>query len=90
MDCRWEDAPAIEDCMLLGFFRTRRSHQDRYRSVDEAALLDFLKSDSDGVVTMLVFRDAPQEDGEGPGLIHAFTSDSHPQVQGPVLRLFTR
>ncbi|MGI9243040.1 MAG: FecR domain-containing protein, partial [Verrucomicrobiales bacterium] len=87
MDCRWEDAPTPEDGELLGTFKVRRSRQDKYCTISGDALLSFLKADADGSVTMILVRETGQIDGDGPGLVHAFASDSHPESSGPVLRL---
>ena len=86
-DCLWEDAPTPEDSVLLGEFMVRRSRQDKYCTVSGDALLEFLKADADGSVTLIIVRETGQIDGEGPGLVHAFASDSHPESSGPVLRL---
>ena len=85
-DCLWEDAPTPEDGMLLGSFEINRSRQDKYCTLTGDALLDFLKADADGSVTLLLVRETGQIDGDGPGLVHAFASDSHPESSGPVLR----
>ena len=87
LECLWEEAPTPEDGQLLGTFTVRRSRQDKYCTISGDALLDFIKGDANGAITFILVRETGQIDGDGPGLVHAFASDSHPESTGPVLRL---
>jgi len=53
--------------------------------VESDKLLDFLKSNRSGPVSLILVRETSQIAGEGPGLVHAFANDSHPEAAGPVL-----
>ena len=88
MDCKWEDAPKLEDATLLDSIDVRRSRQDKYCAFTGDALLNFLKSDPDGNVTLILVRETGQIPGAGPALVHAFAAQSHPEAAGPVIRFF--
>ncbi len=81
----WEDAPGPEDGVLLGTFEIPRSVQRGSFGIENELLLEFLKAHSDGSVTLIIDRETGQIEGEGPGLVHAFASDSHPEASGPIL-----
>lgn len=81
----WEDAPGPEDGVLLGTFEIPRSVQRGSFGIENETLLEFLKTHSDSPVTLVIDRLTGQIDGEGPGLVHAFASDSHPEASGPIL-----
>ncbi|EMI18953.1 FecR protein domain protein [Rhodopirellula maiorica SM1] len=85
IESRWEDAPGPEDGVLLGTFEIPRSVQRGSFGIENETLLEFLKSRSDQPVTLIIDRETGQIDGEGPGLVHAFASDSHPEASGPIL-----
>jgi len=86
MDCLWEDAPTPENGVFLGSVKVNRSRQDKYCSITNENLLNFLKADANGVVTMIIVRETEQIDNTRPGLVHAFATDSHPEASGPSLR----
>ncbi|MEM7011094.1 MAG: FecR domain-containing protein [Verrucomicrobiota bacterium] len=81
----WEEAPRLDQAQLLGSFEIPRSVQTGIRRFESQQLLDFLKADADGRVTLIVIRDTPEV--RGGGLVHAFASDTHPEASGPTLRL---
>ena len=85
MDSLWADAPAPEDGLLLGTFEIPRSRQQGVFGIEGDELLNFLKTQGDEPVTLILVRETGQVEGEGPGLVHAFASDSHPESSGPVL-----
>ena len=81
----WEDSPGPEDGVVLGTFQIPRSQQRGSVSVDDGRLLDFIKDNKSRPITLIVVRETGQINGQGPGLVHAFASDSHPEAAGPVL-----
>ena len=85
--CQWEDAPSTEDGVLLGTIDIPRSRQTGRCGIQGKALLDFLKEDPDGKVSILIVRETAENPGKAAGLVHAFASDSHPEASGPVLKL---
>ena len=88
LDCLWEDAPKLEDATFLDALTIRRSRQDKYCAFTGETFLDFLKADADGIVSIIIVRETSQIDGSGPGLVHAFASDAHPEAAGPLLRFY--
>ncbi|MFD2257543.1 FecR domain-containing protein [Luteolibacter algae] len=84
---KWEEAPQPEDCVLLGTFEIPRSRQTGQYGIEGDALLNFLKADGNGFVTMLLIRESAEISGKGTGLVHAFATDSHPEASGPFLKL---
>jgi len=87
IDSTWEDAPAHEDCVLLGTFDVLRSEQRGTFGISTDALTDFLKQNLHTSVTILLVRQTGQIQGEVPGLTHQFASDRHPEAVGPLLEL---
>ncbi|MFG0254504.1 MAG: FecR domain-containing protein [Rhodopirellula sp. JB053] len=84
-DPTWEDAPDINDGVLLGRFEIPRSQQTGTFGIQTQELLDFLRSDFDQQVTFVVVRETGLIEGSDRGLVHAFASDSHPERSGPLL-----
>lgn len=91
---RWEAAPANIDAgdavdenlaRKLGEFHVPRGRQTGQVSVEGSALCDFLNSDTNGVVTLIVVRDTT--DLRLPGLVHAFANSKHPTAPAPTLEL---
>lgn len=81
----WEDAPDINDGVLLGTFDIPRSQQSGSYGIENDKLLEFLKADPDKKVTFVVVRTTGLINGEGKGLFHAFANDRHPEASGPLL-----
>lgn len=83
---RWESAQ-IEDGtgVKLGGFELPRSQQKGMIDMDGAGLMDFIKADADGSITLVIVRETGLIDGAGKGLFHAFASASHPEAAGPAL-----
>lgn len=93
-DLRWESAPANLDAAdgldgrlarKVGEFEVPRGRQTGQVSVEGSALRDFLNSDTNGIVTLIVVRDTP--DNRSPGLVHAFANHKHPTAAPPTLEL---
>jgi len=83
--CAWDAAPRPENGVALGHFEVPRSVMTGTFGIATAELLEFLKSQSGGSVTLLLVRDTNEL--EGRGLVHAFASDTHPEASGPLLEL---
>lgn len=88
----WQNAPANEDVASklddskvakLGQFEFKRSFQDGLISLSTEDLTNFVKADSNGLVTFIIVR----ETGEfhKSGLVHAFASEEHPIDSPPTL-----
>ena len=84
-DCLWEDSPGPEDGVLLGTFEIPRSRRRGSFGIQNDELLDFLKANDGGPVTLILVLESTQIAGEGPGRAHTFASDSHPEAVGPKL-----
>jgi ferric-dicitrate binding protein FerR (iron transport regulator) len=85
IDCDWKDAPALTNAMKLGTFEIPRSRQRGVIWFKSPAILDFVKADTNGSVTLILTRETLETHRHG--LVHAFASDSHPEGNGPVLEL---
>lgn len=93
-DLRWESAPANRDAgdavdtrlaRKLGEFHVPRGRQTGQVSIEGADLRDFLNTDTNGIVTLIIVRDTT--DLRVPGLVHAFANHMHPTAAPPVLEL---
>ena len=91
-ELKWDDAPASTDAGLiadqavrLGEFRIRRGHVPSNVSVSSQALEDFIRTDANRLVTLVVVRVTGENDKQG--LVHAFASKEHPTAQPPTLHL---
>ena len=81
----WEDAPSPEDGVLLGTFEIPRSQQRGSFGIETEELFHFVKANRHRPITLVLVRETGQIAGDGPGLVHAFASDSHPEASGPIL-----
>lgn len=88
----WENAPVnvkkgneldFTKVEKLGQFELKRSVQDKVIIIETEALQNFINSDSNGVVTLVLVR----ETGEfhNSGMVHAFASKEHPIDAPPTL-----
>ncbi|MEM9368562.1 MAG: hypothetical protein AAGD07_21415 [Planctomycetota bacterium] len=59
-------------------------------SVSGDRLRDFLVSDTNGIITLVVVRETQERPWDGGGLVHAFSSKEHPSEYPPTLRLTGR
>lgn len=89
-DVTWDQAPGPDDGVLLGTFEIRRSQQRGSVGIEGEELLQFLKANHDGPVTLILVRETSQIQGFGPGLTHTFASDTHPEAVGPMLEFTIR
>ncbi len=95
----WKDAPALDPTMEnkrtpnpkqaipLGKFTIGRGIQRGTRGVSGSALADFIRTDTNGIVTLLIFRET--DETARSGLVHAFTSKENATNPPPLLRVKT-
>jgi ferric-dicitrate binding protein FerR (iron transport regulator) len=88
---RWNSAPGCEDSGPLPD-QTRRLAEFWIPrggagpvSVRSAALTDFVRKDTNGLLTLLLVRETGESDPSG--LVHGFASKEHPTARPPTLRL---
>ena len=82
-DCQWAQAPTLENSVKLGTFEIPRSKQAGFTWFLSEPLLEFLKTDTTGLVTLILVRETTETHYHG--LVHAFANDTHPHHSGPVL-----
>ena len=83
---RWESAQIENGAgVKLGEFELPRSQQKGMIDMKGVPLMDFIKADADGSITLVIMRETGLIDGGGKGLFHAFASASHPEAAGPAL-----
>ncbi len=85
LETQWDTAPQLEDAVKLGTFEIPRSKQRGVVWFRSDAIVDFVRSDTNGLVTFIIVRETTET--ERHGMVHAFASDSHPDGAGPVLEL---
>ena len=95
----WENAPALDPSMEnktspdpekavpLGKFTIERGIQRGMRGIEGSALADLIRSDTNGIVTLMVFRETNET--ARAGLVHAFTSKENATNPPPLLRVKT-
>lgn len=96
-DLKWSNAPANLDhssklkssqVLKLGGFTVTRGRQHGQFSINSQELLDFLNSDTNKGVTLVIVRNTKElQDG---GTVHAFASRLHPTATPPTLLLQTK
>jgi hypothetical protein len=84
-ELRWEDAPRLEQCKLLGTFDVPRGLQTGSFTLGNATLVSFLKSDSNARVTFVLVRLTGEKKSQG--LVHTFASSQHAEASGPSLEI---
>jgi hypothetical protein len=91
---RWHNAPAnlpggrdLDDAKVvrLGTFKIVQGELSGTRSIEGAALVDFLNRDTNGLATFIVVRET-QGSGRSD-LVHGFANKNHPELPPPTLRL---
>lgn len=95
LNMTWAEAPAnvlddgfrLQDDKVveLGKFEIKQGVSSGFRSVEGAALSEFLNRDSNGIATLIVVRETDQTAVNG--LVHAFASREHPTAMAPTLRV---
>lgn len=98
-EMRWETAPALDPefaertrpdpakAVPLGTFRIEQGIQSGVRSISGPALSGFLRNDTNGIATFIVFRET--DESSKSGLVHAFTSKESSSNPPPLLRVKT-
>jgi hypothetical protein len=88
----WADTPGCSDAgptseqtRRIGEFWIPRGGRSGLVSVGGAALAEFLRTDSNGLVSFLLVRETSESDPSG--LAHGFASKEHPAALPPTLRL---
>ncbi|RFC45005.1 MAG: ferric-dicitrate binding protein FerR [Verrucomicrobia bacterium] len=92
LEMRWESTPGCNEegpvasqTRRLGEFWIPRGGGMPSITVRGSALAEFIRADSDGLVSFLVIRETGETDPNG--LAHGFASKEHPSVRPPTLRL---
>ncbi len=97
---KWVEAPALDATMKnkrspdpekavpLGKFTIQRGIQRGTRGISGSALAEFIRNDSNGIVTLIVFRET--DETARAGLVHAFTSKENATNPPPLLRVKTK
>ena len=96
----WETAPGLDPKMEkrrspdpskaipLGKFTIQRGIQRGTRGISGSALAEFIRNDTNGIVTLIIFRET--DETARAGLVHAFTSKENATNPPPLLRVKTR
>jgi hypothetical protein len=89
---RWDSTPACDDngpipaqTRKLAEFWIPRGGSGDLLTVRGEALAEFIRQDSNGLVSFLLIRETGESDPSG--LVHAFASKEHPTARPPTLRV---
>jgi hypothetical protein len=91
-EARWDTAPGCNDAgplpaqtrKLAEFWIPRGGSGDQL-TVRGDALAQFIRQDTNGLVSFLIVRETGETDPSG--LVHAFASKEHPTARPPTLRI---
>jgi len=91
----WNNAPAKgegaqinpENTRKLAEFVVRRGAPSGRQIISGEGIAEFLREDSNGIVTLVLVRETGETDSQG--LVHAFASKEHPSALPPTLRIQT-
>lgn len=89
----WENAPALmgrseidpAQVTPLAWFTIKKDETAGVRVLETPELIEFLKRDNNGVVTLIITRDTPGRNFQSP--VHAFSGNRHPTVAPPSLEI---
>lgn len=91
-EMRWDSTPACDDrgplaekTKRLAEFWIPRGGSGGPLTVRSDALAEFIRQDTNGLVTFLIVRETGESDPSG--LVHAFASKEHPTARPPTLRV---
>lgn len=91
-EARWDTSPACDDAgpiaaqtRKLAEFWIPRGGSGGPLTVRADALPEFIRGDTNGLVTFLIVRETGETDPNG--LVHGFASKEHPTARPPTLRL---
>ena len=78
-----------EQAVILGTFTIEPEESSGLRVVSSPALAEFLNSDRNGQVTLMVVRETSETvlKGLASGLVHGFAGNYHPTAPPPTFRL---
>lgn len=82
----WDEAPSIDDGVLLGRFEIPRSKQRGIFGISGPRLLRFLNENQGKRVTLVLYRETQQLE-TGPGDTHLFAGYVHPESVGPIIEM---
>jgi ferric-dicitrate binding protein FerR (iron transport regulator) len=80
-----DDAPDPARLRRLAEFDLPRGASGAPFTIRSAALVEFLRTDTNGLATLVVVRETGET--EPSGLVHAFASKEHPTARPPTLRV---
>ena len=87
LEPQWEESPAPEDGVLLGYFEIERSLQRGTFGIRNEKLSSFVREHPQNRITLIVVRETGVNEGDGAGMVHMFASDEHPESVGPLMEL---
>jgi hypothetical protein len=89
---RWDNTPGCNDAgpipaqtRKLAEFWIPRGGSGEPLTIRGDALAEFIRQDTNGLVSLLIVRETGESDPSG--LVHAFASKEHPTARPPTLRL---
>lgn len=80
-----DDGPVVSQTKRLAEFWIPRGGSGGPLTVRGDALAEFIRQDTNGLVTFLIVRETGESDPSG--LVHAFASKEHPTARPPTLRV---
>ena len=80
-----DEGPNLNTARKLAEFWIPRGGSGGPLTVRSEALADFIRADTNGLVSFLIVRETGETDSNG--LAHAFASKEHPTARPPTLRL---
>lgn len=95
----WQNAPAnayAADAVdpnltrALGSFVIPQGVQTGSVGMKSDSIREFIESDTNGVITLVIVRETREDHWDGGGLVHAFASKEHPTAFPPAIRLVGR
>ncbi|MCM2369836.1 DNRLRE domain-containing protein [Aporhodopirellula aestuarii] len=95
----WQNAPANASAadavdpnltIPLGSFVIPQGIQTGSVGLKSKSIREFIESDTNGVITLIVVRETRENHWDGGGLVHAFASKEHPSAFPPAIRLVGR
>lgn len=91
-EMRWSSMPGCTDAgpdpaqtRKLAEFWIPRGGSSEPLTIQSPALADFIRTDTNGLVSFLIVRETGESDSSG--LVHAFASREHPSARPPTLRI---
>lgn len=82
---QWQQLAAMGVGKKLASFDVSKGQQIGSFSINDPALLHFIRSRKGARVTFLISRDTLE--AKSNGLVHAFAASTHPEASGPILEI---